>query len=219
MTLQSSPESTSQTEQPIVVLDANMWIKELMLNSFAAATLVDFLAQSKGKMLLPEIVEQELRDRILNEARSAAHKAVAEVGRFNNLTGLEIAFDPPSSEDIQTAIKFNLEKLEPLLIRTDFTFERARQALNRIYSKRPPCGQNNEQFRDACIWEDCVTYGKDHKVFFVSADTAFYDAKKLENGLAKELQEEINTAHADVRIFPSIGELYKDLASDALYGT
>ena len=215
MTLQSSPESTSQTEQPIVVLDANMWIKESMLNSFAAATLVDFLAQSKGKMLLPEIVEQELRHRILNEARSAAHKAVAEVGRFNNLTGLEIAFDPPSSEDIQTAIKFNLEKLEPLLIRTDFTFERARQALNRIYSKRPPCGQNNEQFRDACIWEDCVTYGKDHKVFFVSADTAFYDAKKLENGLAKELQEEINTAHADVRIFPSIGELYKHLAPDA----
>jgi hypothetical protein len=59
-----------------------------------------------------------------------------------------------------------------------------------------------------------VIYGKDHKVFFVSADTAFYDAKKLEKGLAKELQEEINTAQADVRIFSSIGEQYKHLAPD-----
>jgi rRNA-processing protein FCF1 len=214
MTLLSNPESTSQTEQPIVVLDANVWIKESMLNSFAAASLVDFLAQSKGKMLLPEIVEEELRRGISKEARSAADKAATEVGRFNNLTGLEIAFDPPSSEVIQTAIKSNLRKLEPLLIRTEFTFERARQALNRIYLKRPPCGQNNEQFRDACIWEDCVTYGKDHRVLFVSADTAFYDAKNLEKGLAKELQEEINATHADVQIFSSIGELYKYLAPD-----
>jgi hypothetical protein len=50
----------TQTVQPIVVLDANAWINELMLNSFVGASLVDFLAQSTGKILLPEIVEEEL---------------------------------------------------------------------------------------------------------------------------------------------------------------
>lgn len=214
MTPQSSPESIPDTEQPIVVLDANAWIKEWMLNSFAGASLVDFLAQSKGKMLLPEIVEEELRLGISKLAQLAAGKAASAIGQLNKLTGRELAFDPPSSELIQTAIKTNLETLEPLIIRTEFTFEHARQALNRIYLKLPPCGQDNEQFRDACIWEDCVTYGKDHNVFFVSDDKAFYETKNPEKGLAKELQEEIKAANANVRIFTSIGALYKHLAPD-----
>jgi PIN domain len=214
MTLQSSAESTSRPKQAIVVLDANAWIKEWMLKTFAGASLVEFIAQSKGKMLLPEIVEEELKRGISREALSAADKAAAAIGQLNRLTGRNVAFDPPSSEVIQTAIKTSLGRLEPLLIRSEFTFEHARQALNRIYSKLAPCGQNNEQFRDACIWVDCVTYGKDHKVFFVSADKSFYDAKTYEKGLAKELQEEIKTAHADVRIFPSVSDLYKHLAPD-----
>jgi rRNA-processing protein FCF1 len=212
MTLQSSPEGTSQTEQPIVVvLDANAWIDEWMLNSFAGASLVDFLAQSKGKLLLPEIVEEELRRGISKRAQSAGDKIAAEIDRLNKLIRREIAFNSPSSAVIETAIKTNLGELEPLLIRCAFTFEHAKDALNRIYLGRPPCGQNNEQFRDACIWQDCVTYGKDNTVFFVTADLAFYDAKKSENGLAKELREEITAARADVRIFPSIGKLYDHL--------
>jgi hypothetical protein len=165
---------------------------------------------------LPEIVEEELKRGISKEALSAADKAADAIGKLTKFTGRTIAFDPPSSDVIQTTINTNLRRLEPLLIRTEFTFEHARQALNRIYSKLAPCGQNNEQFRDACIWLDCVTYGKDHKVFFVSADTAFYDAKKYEKGLDKKLQEEINTAHADVRLFPSVGDLYNHLAPDVL---
>jgi hypothetical protein len=214
MTLQSSPESTSQPEQPIVVLDANAWIDGWMLNSFQGASLIDFLAQSKGKMLLPEIVEEELRRRIVERARSTGAKIEVEINRLNKLTRQEIAFNSPSSAVIETAINTNLEKLEPLLIRTAFTLEHARRALNRIYLGRPPCGQNNEQFRDACIWEHCVTYGKDRKVFFVTGDTAFYEAKKPEKGLAKELLEEISAANADVRIFQSIGDLYNHLAQD-----
>src|ERR1700730_10423511 len=214
MTPQSSPASTSQPEQPIVALDANAWIDGWMLNSFHGANLIDFLAQSKGKLLLPEIVEEELKRGIAKRAQSAADKIAAEIGRLNSLTRQGIAFNSHSSAVIETAIKTNLGELEPLLIRCAFTFEHARDALNRIYIGRPPCGQNNEQFRDACIWHDCRTYGKENKVFFVTADTAFYDAKKYEKGLAKELQQEINAAHADVQIFPTIGELYKQLAPD-----
>jgi hypothetical protein len=61
MTMQSNLENTSQIKQPIVLLDACAWIEEWMLSSFQGASLVDFLAQSEGKMLLPEIVEEELR--------------------------------------------------------------------------------------------------------------------------------------------------------------
>ena len=97
-------------------------------------------------------------------------------------------------------------KLEPLVIRCAFTFEHAKDALNRIDLGRP---LNNEQFRDACIWQDCVTYGKDNTVFFPTLRSTML--KSLRTGWLKNFEREITAARADVPIFPSIGKLYDHL--------
>ena len=39
-------------------------------------------------------------------------------------------------------------------------------------AKQPPCGSENEQFRDCCIWRDCIEYGKQRKMLFVSAESS-----------------------------------------------
>ena len=215
MSPQSTPEIRPPTEKRIVVLlDANAWVAEAMLNSFQGRSLIDLLAQSGGKILLPEIVEKEVTKEICSAAKSAADKAANEIGRLNSLTRQEINFVQPSSEDVKTRIKVNLEELQQLLVRNDFTFDHAKQALERILSKLPPCGSNNEQFRDACIWQDCLTYGRNDRIFLVTADQAFYKSRKYENGMAEELQREIKDMNADVQIFPSVGDLYSCLAKD-----
>jgi hypothetical protein len=205
-----------RSEQPtILLLDANVWISELMLKSFPGASLVDLLSPSAGKILLPEIVERELNQGILRQAQSSGKKATDEIGWLKRLIGQELNFVPPSSAIVEKAIKTGLQALEPLLIRTKFTFEHAVSALDRILSKQLPCGPNNEQFRDACIWHDCISHGTRNKVYFVTGDVAFYESKVLEKGLASALKDELKTAGADVEVFSKIGDLYDRIAPDA----
>ena len=136
-----------------------------MLNSAAGANLVDFLAQSKGKILLPEIVEKELRHGVSKQARSAADKIAVDIDRLHKLTRQEIAFNSPSSAVIEAGIETNLKGLEQLLIRCHFTFEHAKDALNRIYLGRPPCGQNNELTFPSKWWTPLISSFGSRKVF------------------------------------------------------
>jgi hypothetical protein len=129
MTMQSSPESTSQSKRPVALLDANVWIKEWMLNSAAGANLVDFLAQSNGKILLPEIGEKELKLGISKQAQSAIAKITVEMDHLHKLTQEAIPFNSPSSAVIDEGIDTNLQGLARLLIRCDFTLKHAKKDL------------------------------------------------------------------------------------------
>jgi hypothetical protein len=42
-----------------------------------------------------------------------------------------------------------------------------------VINKAPPSGENNEQFRDCCIWAAAASMATDRVVHLLSADTAF----------------------------------------------
>jgi PIN domain len=152
-----------------VLLDANIWVAERLLQSSLGSALLYALTGSKASIVLPEVVELEV-NRVLPEL---AEKAVGVIGReaslLRQLSGHNLLFTGPSAVSIEDGIKDRWQKLDGLLLRVPFTYEQARSALNRVLQKSPPSGDNNEQFRDCCIWDAAFFAASDRPVHCDSA--------------------------------------------------
>ena len=112
----------------------------------------------------------------------------------------------PSREQLQDAVKHRLAELDPLSIRVPFDYEMANQALERIFSKRRPCDQQNEQFRDACFWAVCVRYVRSgFRVSIITMDSDFLK-KPNEPGLHPDLLDDLGEQRHEVEHFLNIDE-------------
>jgi hypothetical protein len=105
---------------------------------------------------------------------------------------------------INEGIEERWKQLSGSLIRMPFTHDQAKSALQRVLDKMPPSGENNEQFRDCCIWDAAVSMATDRVVHLVSADTAFYEGRNKAAGLANPLRAELMTTKRDVQIHSSL---------------
>jgi hypothetical protein len=196
-------------------LDANAWIAEWLLYSTAGSALIDLLVRASGKILLPEVVEREMRQGALNGATSAIQKGRNELSRLRQLTKADLARTLPEATEIEAAIRNRIEALDGLIVREPFSYEIARTALERVLSHKRPSQKNNEQFRDCCIWEHCKRAGLSTEVHFVTADTAFYQGQSLEGGLARELQGELGESGVNLVVHTTVSQLTSVLAPTA----
>ncbi len=187
-----------------VLLDANIWIAERLLQSAIGSALLYALTGAKASIILPEVVELEV-SRVLPEL---AEKAVRVIGReaslLCQLSGHNLFFTGPSAVVIEDGIKDRWAKLAGVLVRVPFTHEQARSALNRVILKAPPSGENNEQFRDCCIWDAALFAASDRPVHLVTGDSAFYENRNRNSGLAASLQEELRDNLKDIHIYPAL---------------
>jgi hypothetical protein len=187
-----------------VLLDANIWVAERLLQSAIGSALLYALTGAKASILLPEVVELEV-NRVLP---GMAEKAVTIIGReaslLRQLSGQNLLFTGPSAAAIGDGIKDRWKKLDGLLIRAPFTHDQAKSALDRVIQKTPPSGENNEQFRDCCIWEAAMSAEADSTVHLITGDNAFYEGRKRDAGLASVLASEARRANKDIRIYPAL---------------
>jgi hypothetical protein len=190
-----------------VLLDANVWIEERLLRSSLGGALLYAIVGAKATLALPEIVEREV-DRVLPElARRAVQSIRRDMTLLNQLSGRQMTVSVPSSKAVGDGVAARWKQLSGSMERIPFTFEQAKTALSRIIDKAPPCGENNEQFRDCCIWEAALSLADDRKVHLVTLDHAFYDGRKHVNGLAKALRGEVERHGVEVIIHPTVQEL------------
>ena len=199
-----------------VVLDANVWIAERLLQSAIGSALLYALTGAKALIILPQVVELEV-NRVLPEL---AEKAVNIIGReaslLRQLSGHDLFFTGPSTAAIDDGIKDRWEKLGGLLVRVPFTHEQAQSALSRVIKKAPPSGENNEQFRDCCIWDAAFSAASNRTVHLVTADSAFYESRNKNGGLAAALLQELRDAKKDIRIYPGLKDFLTAIADNTL---
>ena len=88
----------------------------------------------------------------------------------------------------------------------------ARSSMMKLLQETPP-SQSKEQFRDGVIWAHCVELTAEGDVYFVSADTSFYEQRKYEKGLARELEEEMSSLGGPgvVKLVRDLTELLRDI--------
>lgn len=196
---------------PFVVLDTNVLTSNYLLQTTAGSALVEIVSRANGRIILPEVVELELKNVLAQRLAKEAEKASDRLSGLEAITQKKVLTLPDLSE-VRAAIDQRLRELEPLIQREPFTLEIAQAALMRVIEGKPPSGSNNEQFRDCCIWEHCLRLGKSYDVHLVTADGDFYKDRKSEIGLAEELRSELASQNASVSAYNALTKLIGRLA-------
>jgi hypothetical protein len=115
-----------------------------------------------------------------------------------------LSFMAPNHEAIQKGMRARWAQLDGVIQRVAFTHDHARSALRRIITKSPPSGDNNEQFRDCCIWEATLEVAEGGPVHLITNDAAFYEGRDRGRGLARQLEEEVRDKKREVNIYSKI---------------
>jgi PIN domain len=189
-----------------VLPDANIWIAERLLQSAIGSAFLYSVTRAKSSILLPEVVELDVGQVLPKKAEEGVSAIKRELSLLQQLSGHDLRVDAPSQLAIQEGIQERWNQLSGLLVRLPFTHDQAKSALLRVVRGTPPCGKNNEQFRDCCIWEAAVSMSTDRVVHVVTGDTAFYENRDKAAGLASALRNEPAVAKKHIQIHPSLDD-------------
>ncbi|MCA8885931.1 MAG: DUF4935 domain-containing protein, partial [Hyphomonadaceae bacterium] len=162
------------------------------------------VVKDEGRIVLPEVVEREVAQ-VLSDLADKAAATIEDKSRFlRQLSGRDMHILAPSREAITASIRDRFDKLAGILERVPLTIEHAQAALAKILSKEAPCGVNNEQFRDCCIWQVALEAAARREVHLISGDLAFYEGKKHDGGLATNLIAEATALDRNVSLHPTL---------------
>jgi len=189
-----------------VVLDSNVWVAERLLQTSMGSAFLYALAGSGALIGLPQVVEMEVNRVLADQGEKAVREMQKSAALLRQLSEQQLTYLAPTPLAISEGIAHRWDQLGGLLKRIPFTHEQAMAALERITATLPPCGENNEQFRDCCIWVSAVELSAECVVHLVTNDSAFYENRDRSRGLASPLREELARSGRDVRIYPNLTE-------------
>lgn len=187
-----------------LLLDANAWVSERLLQSSIGGAVLYALAGGNSLIALPQVVEMETNHVLEDLAERAVANLRRDANLLKQLSGQRMTLTAPSQEAIRAGVADRWAKLGGVLHRLPFKHEHALAALRRIIGKSAPCGDNNEQFRDCCLWEAALELSASATVHFITNDTAFYEGRSRGNGLAHVLREEAKGKANMLAIYPTL---------------
>ena len=196
-----------------IVLDSNIWLSELGLNTAKGAATRFYIKQKKARLVLPEIVKEEVEKNLFNSL-AACSKGIQKNHRqllavFGQLKEVIL----PSDDDIKAKAKGIFDEVKVQLHEIPFTLESARSSLDKINDRKPP-SDKSQQFKDGVIWADCLNLLMKDEVYLVTEDKAFFHNRNYNNGLAINLKHEAEAHPYDIKIFSSLSELLEELKTD-----
>src|SRR5262245_40313303 len=197
--LMSIGQDKAEGKPGCVVIDTNIWRSSLLLKTPIGQSLIYALQRQGGRIGLPEVIEAELRDQVVQAGLDAADKLREQSRIVNTLTDSPFPAPVPTRPELEKKVKERLTELASILARVPFTFEHAKAALNMVIAKLPPNGPRNQQFKDSAIWQAVLTLSREHTVHLVSNDRAFLlDGGDSSKGFALNLLEDCRNAGANI---------------------
>jgi hypothetical protein len=197
----------------IVVLDTNIWLGELALNSSSGAAVRFFLRQRNARLALPEVVrlevERNFREKLnafVANVRDNHRQLLAVFGKLK-----EVVLPDKSAIENKVAQIFSGVGVE--LLNVEFSLASAKDSFLKTINKVPPSDQS-QQFKDGVLWADCVYLLQEDDVFLVTSDSDFFQERKPEKGLAKNLLSEAEGKPHQLKVFRSLGELLADIETE-----
>ncbi len=173
----------------IVVIDTNIWLGELALNSALGSAVRFFLLHRNARVMLPEVIRLEterhlramLREQVA-KIRDNHQRLLAVFGRLD-----EIAL--PSDAAIDAKVYEVFQTLGVACVDVPFCLDSARSSFLKTIDKLAP-SDRDQQFKDGVLWADCVALLRDDDVSLVSADKVFFHQRDYAQGRAKNLTAE-----------------------------
>ena len=199
---------------PYVVLDSNVWVKELALQSAKASAVRYYLKTSDAKLVVPRVVrlevEEHLRQRMI-DCRNDIERAHREL-LF--LMGTQRGIILPTDDEIEAIVPTLIDKTGVDILNIPLTLDAAESSFARIRRKRPP-SHNKEQFADGVVWENCVKLLDEANVCLVTADRAFFKGNDLNTGqLAPTLLDEVRDRKNRIEIYRDLERLMENIRTE-----
>ena len=135
------------------------------------------VAGAKATIGLPEVIEREIGRVLPDLAEQGVRNMRRDITMLRQLSGHEMLVTGPTALAIAEGITLRWKQLAGSIEHIPFTFDQAQSALTRIIEKAPPRGENNEQFRDCCIWDAALSLGADRVIHLVSSVIRSYWAQ------------------------------------------
>jgi hypothetical protein len=126
------PPEANDKRPLLVVFDTNVFVSNNLLQTVAGSALVDLVVRGKGRLLLPEVIELELKNVLGERLVDSAKKAAGLVRGLEAILKRDLSFKAPDANELGTAIDERLSELDQIILRSPFTLEIVSAALMRV---------------------------------------------------------------------------------------
>jgi len=200
-----------------LVLDTNIWVYSTrLLSTPLGAAVIYSLSQTKRKLALPEIIEEEIRKHTFKRGSEAVAEIHKHYRLLEQLMGSRDDYRVPSNDEFTSRVDSRVSELGALIHRTGFNISHAKSALRRVLDESPPNGYKNQQFKDSVIWESILELANEVDVDFVTEDKAFFQDGKPSKGLASNLIKDTEKTPGKIRVFYELSEYLKVIKKEIL---
>lgn len=191
-----------------VVLDTNIWLHELALQTPLGSAVRFFLRQGGHKLVVPEVIRLEVEKNLRSDLRdwrdSIAESHRKLLAMFGKLPEVKL----PTDADIEQRVTSVFDGSGLDIVAVPFSLDSARAALLKTIDGVAPSGPKNQQFKDGVIWADCMQLLDRDDVTLVTEDRAFYhDRAKPDLGPAENLAAEAKARPRSLVLLPDLGRL------------
>ncbi|NYF51086.1 PIN domain-containing protein [Tunturiibacter gelidoferens] len=192
-----------------VVLDTNA-IVSLGLTNPAFGSLRDYLRKTKSRLLLPEVVLEELRA----QRRSAVSKSVrkgleadkelaASVPGYRPVVKHLNRIDPETAAD---ALEADLKTLTDKVSTVENQPADLKELVRRLANRIPPASPAGEEARDVLIWLAVLRLARKDELAFVTGDKKAFHK---DGNLKPELEKELNSVSNAVAVYEGLDAFLK----------
>ena len=192
----------------IIVLDTNIWLKELALNSGAGSALRFFLKHRPARLAVPEVVRLEVQ----NNLRAAIEDAIESVARGNRqllaLFGSMREIVLPTQPEIDALVSDVFGRLGVEILDVPFSLDSARSSFLKTVQKVPPSDKTQE-FKDGVLWANCLELLVQDDVLLATQDKAFCLNREFGKGLAENLAAEASQKPNKLTLVQSVTDVLK----------
>ena len=181
-----------------LLLDSNIWIKEVGLMSKRASTLRLYMKESRKRLVVPEAVQAEAARHLaswMHKETAAARKAHEHLVRmFGTLSEWRIPSDEEVEERAERLARGVDVPADYIELQPDTVLRGARRCI----AQRPPAHLKRKgDFVDCLIWEEVTNLLDSQDLCFVTNDGGFFDGSVDSNKLHRSLEVEAEArAHA-----------------------
>lgn len=197
----------------IVVLDSNIWLAELGLNSSLGAVTRFYLRQQNAQIALPEVVRLEVEHNFRNRLKEFVSEIAKNHRQLLAIFGSLKEVVLPEDSEIDGKVGQIFSELGVNLIEVPFSIESAQSSFMKTVNKVPPSDKTQE-FKDGVLWADCCRLLEEDDVSLVTNDKAFFANRDYTKGLSANLADEVSGKAKSFKIFASLSELIGELKTE-----
>ena len=197
-----------------LLLDSNIWIKEVGLMSRRASTFRLYMQNRRKRLVVPEVVQAEAARHLASLMRTEAAAGRKTHERLVRMFGRLSEWRIPSDEEVAEHADRLARGLDVPADYIELQPDTALRGVRRCLARRAPAHGTKRAFMDCLIWEEVMNVLNSHDLCFVTNDGGFFDdngsSTKLHRALAKEAEAR---AH-DLRVERDLDALLHEFRSE-----